>query len=174
MTRMKILILNGSPKVNGNVDQLVGAFAEGLADAGHTVWRKDVGRMHINGCLGCMYCRGEGAGTCIQQDDMQDIYPLIDQMDMLVYASPVFYRGLLGQLVSAITRFYCKSPRPALRSAMILSSGGPDMYDGIRLQYDGLVRYFKMEDLGFKAFCGYQTQAAKQELYAFGASITAG
>lgn len=68
---MKILILNGSPRPNGNTVAMIHAYAEGAAEAGHTSHVVDVCRMKIGGCLACEYCHTKGNGTCIQKDDMQ-------------------------------------------------------------------------------------------------------
>ena len=66
----------------------------------------DVCRKKIGGCLACEYCHTEGRGSCIQKDDMQQVYDLLRQADMLVLASPIYYHGLSGQLKCAIDRFY--------------------------------------------------------------------
>ena len=70
---MKILILNGSPRANGNTKALTAAFAKGAQSVGHEVVEYQVGRMDINACLACEYCHGKGDGACIQKDEMQTI-----------------------------------------------------------------------------------------------------
>ncbi len=52
---MKILILNGSPKPNGNTAAMVAAFAEGARESGHDVQIVDVCQKKIAGCLACEY-----------------------------------------------------------------------------------------------------------------------
>lgn len=57
----------------------------------------------------CSYGRGiytKGDGKCIQQDDMQEIYPVLDEAEMIVLASPVYYHGFTGQLQCAVNRIY--------------------------------------------------------------------
>ena len=49
----KILILNGSPRKNGNTSALTAAFRRGAEDAGNTVTEFHLGSMNIRGCLGC-------------------------------------------------------------------------------------------------------------------------
>ncbi len=100
---MRILVLNGSPRSKGNTKQMVEAFREGAEAAGHQV---DVCRMKINGCLACEYCHSKGNGTCIQKDDMQTIYELLKEAEMLVIASPIYYHGVSGQLKCVLDRFY--------------------------------------------------------------------
>lgn len=74
---MKILILNGSSRPNGNTAAMVRAYAEGASEAGHTVHIVNVCQKKIAGCLACEYCHTKGGGKCIQQDDMQEVYPLL-------------------------------------------------------------------------------------------------
>ena len=70
---MKILLLSGSPRKNGNSSAMADAFTAGAESAGHQVVRFDVAGMNINGCQGCEYCHVQGEGKCIQQDDMVQI-----------------------------------------------------------------------------------------------------
>ena len=71
---MKILVLNGSPRPQGNTAKMVSAFQEAAAENGHVVTVIDVCRRNIRGCLACEYCHGRGRGACSQQDDMQEMY----------------------------------------------------------------------------------------------------
>ena len=103
---MKILVLNGSPHVNGNTTAMVNAFKEGAESKGHTVDVIQVGTKQIRGCLACEYCHTKGNGKCIQKDDMTQVYEGIDSADMIVFASPVYYWGISGQMQSVISRFY--------------------------------------------------------------------
>ena len=74
---MKIVVLNGSPRVNGNTAAMTKAFAEGAAEAGHEVEIVPVAKLKIAGCLGCEYCHTKGGGKCVQKDDMQKLYPSV-------------------------------------------------------------------------------------------------
>ena len=69
---MKILVLNGSPRPNGNTAALVSAFAEGAKENGHEVTVVPICQKKIAGCLACEYCHTKGEGKCIQQDDMRE------------------------------------------------------------------------------------------------------
>lgn len=88
---IKILILNGSPRPKGSTAAMVAAYAGGARVAGHEVTVIDVCKKKIGGCLACEYCHTKGDGKCIQQDDMQEVYPLMEEAEMLVLASPVYY-----------------------------------------------------------------------------------
>ena len=103
---MKIAVLNGSPRLKGNTAALIDAFKEGAESKGHQVSVLQVGTMKIAGCKGCEFCHTKGGGTCVQKDDMEQVYPALAEAELLVLASPVYYFGLTGQLQSAVSRFY--------------------------------------------------------------------
>ena len=136
---MRILVLNGSPRPKGNTKQMVDAFREGAKSAGHRVDVIDVCKKKIAGCLACEHCHTKGNGACVQKDDMQEVYSLLGEADMLVIASPIYYHGVSGQLKCALDRFYSaaypRKPRNLKKVAMILSSGDPKMYDGAMFSY---------------------------------------
>lgn len=95
---MNILVFNGSPRVNGNTVSMIQAYTEGAMEAGHRVQVVDICQKNIGGCLACEYCHTKGNGKCIQQDDMQEVYPLLEEADMIVLASPIYYHNFTGQL----------------------------------------------------------------------------
>lgn len=175
---MKILVLNGSPRQSGNTMQMVQAFREGAEAAGHHVHVVDVCRKRIAGCLACEYCHTKGKGTCIQKDDMQEVYDLLKDAEMIVLASPIYYHGISGQLKCTVDRFYAaaypKKPRLLKKAAMILSSGDPDMYDGAMFSYEGdFLGYLGLENMGVFTACGSENGSLEKrnELREFGASL---
>ena len=147
---MNILILNGSPRPNGNTASMAAAFAEGAKGAGHEVIILNVGRMKIAGCLGCEHCHTHGGGACIQKDDMQAVYTAIGNAEMLVIASPIYYFGLTGQLQCAIHRTYAIGiPKKLKKAMLILSSGSDDVYDGAVYEYQqSFFEYMGLENMG--------------------------
>lgn len=170
---MNILILNGSPRANGNTAAFVKAFCEGAEGAGHSVTVFPIGKMKIASCLACEYCHGKGEGACIQQDDMQEIYPAMAQADLVVLASPVHYWSFSGQMQAAITRFYAPLKPTAKKYAMILSSGSDGVYNALISQYHDMLNYFGAQDTGIRTVHGYeqQTEENLSMMRAFGAAM---
>ncbi len=126
---MKILVLNGSPRLNGNTMHMVKAFKKGAEDAGHSVDIESVAHMNIHGCLACEYCRTKEKAVCVQKDDMQKLYQKILEADMLVFASPIYYFTLSAQLQSVIHRTYAIDvPKNIQKTALIMSSGSAFVY----------------------------------------------
>ena len=170
---MKIAVLNGSPRPKGNTAALIDAFKAGAESAGHQVSVLQVGTMKIGGCKGCEYCHTKGGGTCIQKDDMAEVYPALAESDVLLLASPVYYHGLTGQLQSVVSRFYAVGAPAAKKWALLLTSGSPNVYAAIETQYRGILGFIQAESLGIFEYDGKRsgTEEAANEVKAFGASL---
>ncbi|MDD3240827.1 MAG: NAD(P)H-dependent oxidoreductase [Lachnospira sp.] len=65
---MKILVLNGSPRPNGNTAKMVDAFRQGAESVGSEVVVVEVCKKNISGCVACEYCHTKGGGQCIQRN----------------------------------------------------------------------------------------------------------
>ena len=176
---MNILVLNGSPRPKGNTKQMINAFREGAESAGHMVDIVDVCKMKIGGCIGCEYCHTRSKGACVQKDDMQAVYGLLKNAEMLVIASPIYYHGITGQLKCVIDRFYSVAypsrPPHLKKAAMILSSGDADMYEGALFSFKGdFLGYLGLENMG--VFTAYGSENGSHEKLAelrdFGLSLT--
>lgn len=172
---MKILVLNGSPRLNGNTAAMVEAFVKGAEQNSHDITVVPVCSKQISGCKACEYCHTKGDRKCIQQDDMLEIYPVLDEAEMIVLASPVYYHGFTGQLQCAVTRIYAlDKPKHLKKAALILSSESDNVYDGAVYAYrNSFLDYLKLEDMGiFTAFDKQNKSAEKpDELMQFGKSL---
>ena len=84
----KILILNGSPRKTGNTAALIRSFAEGAESAGNTVTEFFLDGMDLHGCKGCFGGGRDPEHPCVQRDDMDKIYPVYKEADVVVLASP--------------------------------------------------------------------------------------
>ena len=102
MMSKKVLILSSSPRKGGNSETLAAAFAKGAREAGHQVetiylWEKQVG--FCKGCLACLKL-----GHCVIQDDAVEIAAKMHDADVLVFATPVYYYCVSGQLKTMLDR----------------------------------------------------------------------
>ena len=146
---MNVLILQGSPRANGNTAWMAEEFKKAAEAAGHKVTLVDVAHKKIAGCLACEYCHGKGNGTCVQKDDMQELSPLLAEAEALVLASPIYYFGMSAQIQAPIQRVYnVNKPAKVKKMALLLSSYSPDVYDGATAQYRGICSYWEVEDAG--------------------------
>jgi len=129
---MKIIALMGSPRPQGNSARLAQAFLEACQSQGDEVETYHLNKMTYQGCQGCMGCKTK-AEACILQDDMTPVYEAIRTADVVVFASPVYFGDLSGQLKLALDRFYAYlTPDFASRLpqgkqwVVFLTQGNPD------------------------------------------------
>lgn len=169
---MKIAVFNGSPRKE-NTAAMVEAFCEGAKAAGHEVEVFHVGKMKINGCLGCEYCHTKGEGKCVQKDDMEKLMPAYLESDMVVFASPIYYFAPTAQLEAAIQRVYCiGKPAKADKAALLLSSAS-GAYDAAIAQFKAFTGYTGIKDVGVFTATGEEnkSEAKLAEIKAFAAAL---
>lgn len=146
---MNILILQSSPRKTGNTVWMAEEYKKAAEAEGHNVTLVDVSRKKIAGCLACEYCHGKGNGACIQKDDMQELYPLMAEAEVLVLASPIYYFTLNAQIQASIQRMYCvNSPARAKKMALLVSSYSPNVYSGALAEYKDICNYWGCKDSG--------------------------
>lgn len=87
---------------------------------------------------------------------MRQIYPVLEQAEMIVLASPVYYHSFTAQLQCAINRIYAlDKPKNLKKAALILSSGSDNVYSGAMYEYqNSFLDYLKLEDMGVKTVFG--------------------
>ena len=146
---MNILILQASPRAKGNTAWMAEEYKKAAEAAGHEVKLVNVSKKKIAGCLACEYCHNKGNGACIQKDDMQELYPLMAEAEVLVLAAPIYYFTLNAQIQAPIQRMYCvNAPAKVKKMALLVSSHSPGVYDGATAEYRDICNYWKVEDTG--------------------------
>jgi multimeric flavodoxin WrbA len=101
----KIVILKGSPRVNGNSAVLADQAAKGAREAGAHVESFILHNMDISPCDACDTCLETG-GVCVIKDDMQGLYPKLREADAILIASPIYWFTFSAQLKVCIDRWY--------------------------------------------------------------------
>ena len=149
----KIVILNGSPRPNGNTSLLVREFAKGAEEAGCEVTTFLLDKMNIHGCKGCC-CGGKNPDSpCVQKDDMDKIYPAYREADTVVLASPLYYWNFSGQLRTAFDRLFAVAEcdpdyrNPQKEAALIMAAEGHEFDDALNY-YKNLMKHLNWKDLG--------------------------
>ena len=102
---MKTLILNGSPRINGDTSSLIKKFTEKKIDEYKIV---DAYRCNISACLDCRNCWKNNG--CSINDEMQEIYKYIQECDNILIASPLYFSELTGKLLdvgSRLQTYFC-------------------------------------------------------------------
>lgn len=98
-----ILIISSSPRKNANSDILCDEFMRGARETGHQVEKIRLAERNINYCTGCCSCIGN-RGSCVQEDDMNEILGKVLAADVLVLASPVYFHSFNGHMKTFIDR----------------------------------------------------------------------
>lgn len=100
----KLTIINGSLRVNGNTDVLIKELLKGTKKTDikckHIVLRDK----NLEGCKGCYYCYKHS--YCSIMDDMQEIHQDLQNSDLLIFASPLYWWGVTGLMKTYIDRLY--------------------------------------------------------------------
>jgi multimeric flavodoxin WrbA len=89
---MKILGLVGSPRKNSNTDLLVSAVLAGAAKNKHTTQKVYLYNVEIAPCVDCKACK-KGDFQCVLKDGMQKLYPKIQNADVIVFGTPLYWYG---------------------------------------------------------------------------------
>lgn len=98
----KVLIISASPRPNGNSDTLANQFAKGAEESENEVLKINLQEKKINFCHACRAC--EKLGHCVQNDDMNEINNELMKADVIVFATPVYFYSMAGQLKTLIDR----------------------------------------------------------------------
>ena len=158
----KIIILNGSPRKNGNTSALTAQFKKGAEETGHVVTEFHLGSMKIGGCLGCWHGGKDTDSPCVQKDDMMKIYPVYREADGVVLASPLYYWFISGQLKTTFDRLFAVAEcdpnyrNPKKESVLIMAAEGAG-FEESEHWYDHLEKHIGWKSLG-KVLCGWVTQ----------------
>lgn len=150
----KIVILNGSPRKNGNTSALVKAFTAGAESAGHTVTEFFLDGMEIHGCKGCFGGHSSREYPCVQKDDMAQIYPAVKECDVVILATPLYYWNMSGQIRTAIDRLFALEEgdgdffRGHDRACALLMAAEGHGFADVLTYYDHLMEHLRWKNLG--------------------------
>ena len=154
----RILILNGSPRKNGNTAALIRSFTEGAQAVGNTVTEFFLNAMDIHGCKGCFGGGKDPDHPCVQRDGMEQIYPVYREADIVVLASPLYYWTISGQLKTAFDRLFAVAEcdpdlrNPKKETVLLMAAEGYGFEETL-FWYDHLERHLGWKSLG-KVLCG--------------------
>ena len=99
---IKVLGIYGSPRKGGNTDLLLDQILEGAQAAGAEVESIYARKLKMSGCIECGSC--DDTGECAVHDDMDTVYPLLQEADVIFLASPNFFYNVTAQVKLLIDR----------------------------------------------------------------------
>lgn len=148
---MKIVVLTGSPRRNGNTNYLADRFIAGAKENGHEIFRFDCTSHKIAGCIACNHCGMDG--SCVLKDDFNLVRPHLIAADMVVFVTPMYYFGFSSQLKSVIDRFYAingriKGARKKTAFMMAYADTAEKEAQAMLLHYRTLADYLGWQDIG--------------------------
>jgi multimeric flavodoxin WrbA len=101
---MKVLILNGSPRPNGNTSIAVREMETVFQEGGVEVETVQIGNKDVRGCIACLSCAK--TGKCVFDDIVNELAPKFEAADGLVVATPVYYASANATLVACLDRLF--------------------------------------------------------------------
>lgn len=140
---MKVLIINGSPRVNGNTTIAVREMEQTFAKEGVEVETVQIGNQDIRGCIACGSCGKNG--KCVFDDAVNELAPKFEEADGLVIASPVYYASANATLIACLDRlFYSTSFDKTMKvgASVVCARRG-----GCSATFDELNKYFTISNM---------------------------
>lgn len=147
---MKILVLTGSPRKNGNSNTLADNFIKGAQEQGHEIVRFDAAEKNVHPCIACNSCGMDG--PCVFKDDFEFVREHIIKADLVVFATLMYYFGFSSQLKAVIDRFYAINGQIHVHKKAVLlmtyANNSREDERPIMTHYEQLLSYLGWEDAG--------------------------
>lgn len=140
---MKVLIINGSPRVQGNTTVAVKEMEKVFEENGVEVETVQIGNKDVRGCIDCGMCRTKG--KCVFDDVVNELAPKFEEADGLVIASPVYYASANATLIACLDRlFYSTSFDKSMKvgASVVCARRG-----GCSATFDELNKYFTVSNM---------------------------
>lgn len=157
-----IVIVNSTFRNGGNSQVLASEFERGAKESGHNVKTINLKDLDLKFCIGCLAC--QKMGKCVLKDDVNDLLSTVQNADILVFATPVYYYCMSGQLKTFLDRLNPLFPKQnkfkdvyliatcaedeesAIDGTINGVQGWIDCFDGVRLA--GVVYGIGVESVG--------------------------
>lgn len=140
---MKVLILNGSPRVGGNTSIAIDEMRKVFEEEGVETEVVQIGNQDIRGCIACGSCAKKG--SCVFEDAVNQIAPKFEEADGLVAATPVYYASANATLIACLDRlFYSTRFDKTMKvgAAVVVARRG-----GLSATFDELNKYFTISGM---------------------------
>lgn len=141
---MKVLVINGSPRVNGNTSIALSEMTSIFEENGVEVRYVQVGNMAIRGCTGCAACHN-GRENCVIDDIVNELARDFEECDGMVVASPVYYANANATLIALLDRLFYSSKcdkRMKVGASVAVARRG-----GCSATFDQLNKYFTISGM---------------------------
>jgi multimeric flavodoxin WrbA len=140
---MKVLMINGSPRVNGNTSVALNEMKKTFEEEGIEVEIAQIGNKDIRGCIACNSCAE--TGKCVFDDAVNELAKKFEECDGLVVASPVYYASANATLIAFLDRlFYSTHFDKTMKvgASVVVARRG-----GLSSTFDELNKYFTISSM---------------------------
>ena len=133
----KVLIISTSLRTQSNSDILARECQEGAIDAGHEVEYVSLKGKDIKYCIGCLTCMK--SGCCVLKDDVAEIMEKVKEAEVIVYATPIYYYEMCGQMKTLLDRLNpLYSSDYAFRDIYMIATAAENEESAFEKAYNGL------------------------------------
>ncbi len=140
---MKVLIINGSPRKDGNTSIAVREMVKVFDEEGVQAEVVQIGNKDVRGCIACGSCGS--TGKCVFDDVVNELAPKFEEADGLVVASPVYYASANATLIACLDRlFYSTHFDKTMKvgASVVVARRG-----GCSATFDELNKYFTISNM---------------------------
>ena len=141
---MKVLMINGSPRKEGNTSLALSEMQKIFEKNGIEVECVQIGGMDILGCKGCSYCYKNG--RCVNDDIVNELAAKLAEADGLVVGSPVYYSSPNGTLISLLDRLFYSSSSVS-KHMKVAAAVCAARRGGLATTFDVLNKYFAISGM---------------------------
>ena len=176
----RVVVISTSLRAGSNSNMLADKFAEGARSAGNEVEKISLTGKNIQFCKGCFAC--QKLGRCVIKDDVNDITAKVLEADVVVWATPIYYYEMSGQMKTLIDRMNAMYPLDyKFRDVYLLTTAAEDEKETPKRAETGLTGWidcYPKSRLAGTLFCGGVNEAREidgnkklQEAFEMGKNI---
>ena len=141
--KLKVLILNGSPRVDGNTSIALRELQKVFEANDVETEIVQIGREVIRGCIACNFCSKHG--RCMISDIVNQLAPKFEAADGLIVASPVYYASANATLIACLDRLFYSTPFD--KTMKVGASVVCSRRSGCTATFDELNKYFTISNM---------------------------
>lgn len=158
---MRIVILRGSPRKNGNSATLIDYFLKGLTKTKtHHIDDFYINELNISPCQGCLYCSSSENHECKIKDDMEQIYTAYRNADLIIYATPMYWGYMSAQLKIVMDRMEALAWEHFFDRKLVIIITYRHHFESTVSFFERIAPFFRLK-LHFLICCTYDKQEGK-------------
>lgn len=146
---MKVLMINGSPRKDGNTSVALKELEKTFLEEGVEVETVQIGMQNVRGCIACGTCMEQG--KCVFDDVVNELAPKFEAADGLIVASPVYYASANATLIACLDRLFYSTHFD--KTMKVGASVAVARRGGCSATYDELNKYFTITGMPVASSC---------------------